>query len=174
MPAECMMSCSAGQSTDLSGNSKTTYNTNQTVYASGNCSLPSSDVDVYIVGDDTWTDGMSIPTDVSDDGMNTIQTDGSGNLGPVAVWSPPLTVGEYDIFFDANQNGVYDAGIDIVDDLNHPGFTVTTSGGGPAVGGTAEMANKIELLALWMALSALMLLGIGIIASRRFRKKFKK
>jgi len=173
MPPECLESCSSGGPTNASGNSKGIYLTDETVYASGGCSPASSDVDVYIVPDDTWTDGMTIPSDLSDDGMNTIQTDGSGSLGPIAVWQPPLTVGEYDMVFDANQNGVYDAGIDVVDDPNHPGFTVTTSGGG-AVGGTAFMASKIELLTPWIALGTLILLSIGIVASRRFRKKFKE
>jgi hypothetical protein len=162
-------SCSAGQSSDPSGNSKTTYNTSEIVYASGSCSPPSSDIDVYIVGDYSWSAGMAIPPDLSDDGMNTLQTDGSGNLGPVAVWQPPLTVGEYDMVFDANQNGTYDAGIDTVDNPNHPGFTVTTTGGGGAVGGTASMANKVELLAPWIVLTALVLLSAGIIIG-----KFKK
>lgn len=47
-------------------------------------------------------------------------------------------------------------------------------GGGGAVGGTAFMADKIELLAPWIALGTLILLSIGIVASRRFRKKFKE
>ncbi len=36
------------------------------------------------------------------------------------------------------------------------------------------MANKIELMAPWITLAALILLSIGIIAVRRFGKKFEK
>jgi hypothetical protein len=131
-------------------------------------------VDVYIVGDDTWTDGMTIPSDLSDDGMNNVQTDGTGDLGPVAVWQPPLTVGEYDMVFDANQNGVYDAGIDVVNDPNHPGFTVVAppSDDGPAVGGIAEPIDKVQLLVPWIALCGLILIGISVVACRSLKNKF--
>lgn len=58
-------------------------------------------------------------------------------------------------------------------------MTILPSGGGGgggaiSVGGTASMTNKIELLAPWIALAALILPSIGIAASRRFRKKFEK
>jgi hypothetical protein len=46
-----------------------------------------------------------------------------GNVGPAMIWPDPV-VGAYDIFSDANKNGIYDAGIDAVDDLHNPGFTV--------------------------------------------------
>jgi len=87
--------------------------------------LPASiNVNIYIVGNRTWTNGMAIPSDVSSDGRNTLQTTGTGSLGPANVWPPPLTIGEYDIVLDVNRNGVYNACIDAVDDPNHPGFTV--------------------------------------------------
>lgn len=73
--------------------------------------------------DREWSNGNPIPADVGD-GMDTIPTDGSGNLGPVVIWSAPLEVGEYDLVFDANQDGFYDAIIDLVNDPNHPGFVV--------------------------------------------------
>lgn len=73
--------------------------------------------------DREWSNGDPIPADVGD-GMDTIPTDGSGNLGPVVIWSAPLEVGEYDLVFDANQDGFYDAIIDLVNHPNHPGFVV--------------------------------------------------
>jgi hypothetical protein len=105
----------------------------------GSCIPASTNVDIYIVENLTWTNGMSIPSDVSSDGMNTVAADGDGNLGPAIVWPAPLTGGEYDIVLDANQNGTYDAGIDQVDDPNHPGFIVCTDndGDGYYVGGGA-------------------------------------
>ena len=35
----------------------------------------------------------------------TLSADGAGNPGPASVWPPLLTVGEYDMVFDANQDG---------------------------------------------------------------------
>jgi hypothetical protein len=84
-------------------------------------------VNIYIVGDRTWTNGMAIPSDVSSDGVNTLHTTGAGSLGPANVWPPPLTDGGYDIVLDVNQNGIYNAGIDAVDNPNHPGFTVSST-----------------------------------------------
>ncbi len=53
-------------------------------------------------------------------------------------------------------------------------LTSVTSGGGGAVGGTAKMANKIELMVPWIALITLVLLSTGIAVSRKFRKKSGK
>jgi hypothetical protein len=95
---------------------------------------------------------MAIPSDVSSDGKNTVLTNGAGNLGPTSLWQPPLTPGEYDIVADVNGNGFYNAGIDYVDNPNHPGFTVSSgsgggySGGGSAVGGIVFPVNKFMLL----------------------------
>jgi hypothetical protein len=112
------------------GGGKDTYLPDDTVYVGGSCISASTNVDIYIVENLTWTNGMSIPPDVSSDGMNTVATDGGGNLGPAIAWPPALTGGEYDIVLDANQNGTYDAGIDAVEDPNHPGFIVCTDNDG--------------------------------------------
>jgi len=111
--------------------------------------------------------GDPIPADVSSDGMNTAFTDGAGDLGPANVWSPPLTPGEYDMVFDANQNGTYDAATDVVYDPNHPGFTITS---GYPVGGIAVPVNKLGLLAPWLGLAALAsfaTLGVALVRRRR-------
>jgi hypothetical protein len=47
----------------------------------------------------------------------------------------------------------------------------TSGGGGGAVGGVASMANKVELLAPWIGLTTLILLGIGVVVARRFKKQ---
>jgi len=95
------------------------------VYATGTGFPPNTDVDVYVVEDRKWSDDDAIPDDVGD-GMDTVTTDGDGDLGPTVVWEKPLEPGEYDIVFDVNQNGVYNALVDYVDDPNHPGFEVST------------------------------------------------
>jgi hypothetical protein len=150
------------KSTDSSGNPRSEFTTSETVYASGAYFPAYTDVDIYIVEDREWTDGDPIPADISG-GVETVQTDADGNLPVTAVWAPTLVVGEYDLVIDANQNGYYNAGIDAVDDPNHPGFVVT----GAPVGGTAYPINKLIILLPWMALAAAITTGIVILARRR-------
>jgi hypothetical protein len=114
----------SGGSTDAGGLGKDTYTPEETVYVAGSDFLPNAQVDVYVVEDHTWTDGLAIPVDLSGDGMNTLSTDGAGAIAPTPVWSAPLVAGNYDLVFDANQNGQYDAATDVVDDPNHPGLVV--------------------------------------------------
>ena len=73
-------------------------------------------LDLYIVEDTTWSDGMDIPDRVS--GTETsVTTDANGNIPAGAVaWNGPLTPGKYDIIIDVNSNGKYDEGIDALDD----------------------------------------------------------
>jgi PKD repeat protein len=113
-----------GWSSDDIGAEVNAYCEFEDVYTTGSSFPHDTNVDIYIVSDYTWGDGMSIPTDVSSDGYNTVMTDSDGNLGPVVIWPAPVDPGEYDIVFDANQNGVYDALIDYVDHPNHPGFII--------------------------------------------------
>ena len=153
------------ESTDGVGVGKDTYTTGEPVYATGSGFSAFSFVDVYIVGDLAWTDGMAIPPDVSSDGMNAVPTDAVGNLGPANVWPPPLTPGEYDVVFDANRDGTYDVGTDIVDDPNHPGFTV-----GYPIGGIVVPVNRLELLAPWLGLAALASLAALTVALVRRRR----
>ncbi len=114
----------SGDATNSDGLSQGTYHPEDTVYVVGSGFVPSTIVHVHVVSDATWFDGMAIPPDLSGDGMNAISTGSSGSLGPVAIWSPPLVAGEYDVVFDANQNGIFDAATDAVHDPNHPGFVV--------------------------------------------------
>jgi hypothetical protein len=81
------------------------------------------------------------------------------------------TPGEYPldiVWTGSNSHG------DPVEFNTDPSIILFSPGGAGAVGGTASMANKIELLAPWIALVTLILLTIGVVASRRFGKKFKK
>ena len=151
----------SGKSTDSSGNPQNEFTTSETVYASGAYFPAYTYVDIYVVEDREWTDGDPIPADVSG-GAETVQTDADGNLLVTAVWAPTLVVGEYDLVIDANQNGYYNAGIDAVDDPNHPGFVVT----GAPVGGTAYPVNKLAILAPWIAL-AVVIAGAVIFSVRR-------
>jgi len=63
-------------------------------------------------------------TDLSSDGFNTVPIDGVENLPVTMIWRRRLTIGQYDIVFDANQDGIYQSGVDVVDDPGDPGFEV--------------------------------------------------
>lgn len=62
-----------------------------------------------MVPNKAWAVGDSIGDDVSG-GVETVSTDDSGNIGVTLIWPASLTVGEYDIVADVNQNGTLDAG----------------------------------------------------------------
>jgi hypothetical protein len=149
---------------DELGNRKEEFSVTDDVYAFGVGFEPNSQVDVYIVKDAKWNDGDPIPPDVSGDGMNTVPVDAAGHLGPVLVWPAPLTPGEYDMVFDANQNGTFDFWFDAVDDPNHPGFIVLAR---IPVGGTTKPVSNLTLLAPWLGLAALVMVGAAILVWRR-------
>jgi len=114
-----------GWSSDDIGAEVNAYCEFEDVYTTGSSFPHDTNVDIHILPDLAWSDGMGIPGDVSSDGYNTVMTDSDGNLGPALIWPAPVDPGEYDIVFDANQNGVYDALIDYVDHPNHPGFIIS-------------------------------------------------
>ena len=78
--------CIVGEATDSQGVGLSVFSAGADVYATGSGFPPNKDVDLYIVPAQTWTDGMPIPSDVSSDGVNTVQTDAQGNFGPTLVW----------------------------------------------------------------------------------------
>lgn len=95
---------------------KDTFMLNETVYANGTGYSASTTYDVYLVYDvKTWLDGMAIPTRVPNTTTN-LTSDISGIIPPTVLWSPPLTLGKYDIIVDINRNGKYDIRIDTLDD----------------------------------------------------------
>lgn len=145
------------------GSTKDKYRTNEDVYVAGSGFLPDSDVDVYIVNDRAWSDGEEIGAYVE---MDTFTADGDGNIGPVVIWSAPLRVGKYDVVFDAYQDGDYDELWDLVDDPNHPGFTVVS----PTVGGEVHPVNKAALVMPWLGLTLVLILALGGALALRGRR----
>jgi parallel beta-helix repeat protein len=160
------------------GSDEDIYYINDDVTVSATGFAPDSYVNIYVVDEDDWNAGDPIPADVGD-GMDTIQADGSGNITNELIWSHPLELGEYDIVFDTNDNAVYDAAVDLVDDPHDPGFTVIaapiptpTPSPSPSrsVGGTVYPIDKAALLLPWLISSAALLLALaagGLILSRR-------
>ena len=81
-----------------------------------------------------------------------MDTNAAGDIVPADVWPPPLTPGEYDIVFDANQNGIYDVGIDAVDNPHRPGFVVT--GAQPPMVPTQTHWGIVAMIGLFAGLLA--------------------
>jgi hypothetical protein len=150
--------CIVGEATDSAGVSQSVFAAGADIYATGSGFPPNKIIDLYIVPDQTWTDGTPIPSDISSDGVNTVQTDAQGALGPILVW-PNAPVGLYDLVFD-DPNGLYDEDTDIVVGLSQTGFTV---GSGSIIGGVNIPTNKVAIIAPYL-LTMLGLLSLAVIA----------
>jgi hypothetical protein len=104
------------ESCDASGNVKNTFNVSDSVHVFGSGFPASSTFDIRVVADQgSWTalNGMPIPTSLPTDIQN-ITSDSSGNIAVSLLWLHP-SLGNYDIIVDVNRNGLYDIGIDAVD-----------------------------------------------------------
>jgi len=123
---------------------KDKYRDNENVKVSGSGFMPDSDVDVYVVGDGKWRGGETIAS-YGIVAQKTFTANDDGEISGV-VWRPPLEIGEYDIVFDADCNEDYDEIPDVVDDPNHPGFTVVKT----TVGGIVYPVDKTALLLPWL------------------------
>jgi len=111
-------------SSDSMGNKKNTFASTETVYTT----VPATgkNVTFYIVaGQDVWNDGDPL-TDASD-GTEQLTLDPGPGTQVVQVWEPPLTLGNYDIIEDTNNNGLYDAGVDGIDSMAEVGFVVAVN-----------------------------------------------
>jgi uncharacterized repeat protein (TIGR01451 family) len=120
--------CQSGDATDPTGFVKNEYTTTEDVYAKGsgfNASYNGT-MDIYIFNDYTWTEGLDISTLPEPyASLRNVSIDAEGNVGPVKIWEKEDTViGEYDMFFDANGNRIYEPLIDAVDNPHDPGFYI--------------------------------------------------
>lgn len=91
-------------STDSAGNPKVTFDLTDNVYVSGQGFTAGTSVTVYLIPDGT----AALPANAVANASTT--TNSTGRLPVTLVWSQPLTLGEYDIWVDVNQNGVFDEG----------------------------------------------------------------
>jgi hypothetical protein len=91
-------------STDSSGNSKATFNLTDNVYVRGQGFPADTGVTIYLIPDGE----DALPSNKVANASTT--TTSTGDLPVTLVWSQPLTLGEYDIWVDANQNGAFDDG----------------------------------------------------------------
>lgn len=104
------------ESCDSTGITKDTFAITDDVYLIGYGFSPSTTYDLYIVRDvATWTDGTPIPMRVFGTATN-VTSNAFGNVTVSLVWEKLLVLGKYDILVDVNGNGVYDEGVDVLDD----------------------------------------------------------
>ncbi len=89
-------------SADSAGTSKATFNSTDNVHVRGEGFTADTDVTIYLLPDGE----AALPSNAVAN-ASTITTT-TGNLPATLVWSQPLTLGEYDIWVDANQNGAFD------------------------------------------------------------------
>jgi len=153
---------------DEAGVAKDVFAVTDDVYAIGSGFPINSNIDVYVVAEDDWTGGGSIPIPQPGDpdffAKVTITTDGSGSIGvptPEVIWAAPVTIGEYDIVFDVGQDTNYDAASDFVDHPHAPGFVVIAAPLPPGVGGEVYPIDKAALLLPWLGLGVAMVLAAG-------------
>lgn len=113
--------------TNFKGEAENKFKTDESVYVKGSNFEPLTNVDVYVTENKKWVNGDPLTgTDISSDGVETIQTTSNGNILKTMVWGAPTVVGKYDIVVDANQDGTFDTGDgDAVDNKSiDPGFKV--------------------------------------------------
>jgi len=94
-------------SCDQDGNPKSTFLPGEEVYVRGSGFPPNIAFDsmtIYIIPDGA----EALPGNAVADAIG--MTDAAGALPVTLTWSPPLTVGEYDIWVDVNQNDIFDTG----------------------------------------------------------------
>ena len=104
------------ESCNLVGDQKDFFELGEAVYIMGRGYSSSTTYNVYLVEDvETWTDGATIPDRISET-ASTILSNSEGDVPAMAVWSNPQAAGKYDIVVDVNNNGVYDVGVDALDD----------------------------------------------------------
>ena len=103
------------ESCDATGVKKDLFSIADNVYVTGTGYQAFMKYDLYLVNDQiVWTDGMLIPARISGTQMSV--TSNAGNIPPTLAWTNLLIPGKYDIIVDVNGNGMYDVGIDAIDD----------------------------------------------------------
>jgi len=104
------------------------FGVGETVYAVGGGFDGPRDVDIYVVPNATWADGDPIGSSVLP--VVTVALSRKGDLPHLKMFLPitalgiPTPADYYDIVVDWDQDGIYDAATDGVDDVGGmPGFT---------------------------------------------------
>ncbi len=113
---------------------------------------PDTSYNLYVVGDTSWTNGMTIPSRISGS-EESFTTDGNGNMAcSTVIWdnaqADPLPA-QFDIVIDVNSNGFFDEGTDFLDGKTGAGFGVyadTDDDGVPDIEDNCwEVSNPYQL-----------------------------
>lgn len=104
------------ESCSLTGTLNDVFNLTDQVWIKGYGLPPSTYVDIYVVEDvQNWYNGIDMASLNIQSKITDISTDASGQVPLTSIWSSNLIQGKYDIMLDTNQNGVYEKGIDAID-----------------------------------------------------------
>jgi hypothetical protein len=103
------------ESCDAAGVKKDVFMLTDDVYAIGTGYQPLHNYSIYVVEDVTWVDGMAIPPRVPGT-TPAVTADASGNIVVTLMWDDPLVQGKYDIVVDVDNDGLYYAEADALDD----------------------------------------------------------
>lgn len=103
------------ESCDSTGTKKDTFDLIDDVYVMGGGYTPLTTLDLYMVNDTAWIDGMAIPPRVPGT-ATTVTSDASGAIPTTLLWNNPLFPMKYDIVIDVNCDGIYDENMDVLDD----------------------------------------------------------
>jgi hypothetical protein len=137
------------------GGQKDVFYQGDNMYVTGGF-FASGTFEIYIVNDlETWIDGMAIPSRVSGT-ETTISSNLEGHIPPTNVWGNLETVGKYDIIIDVNDNGIYDVGVDALDD------------------GDIEVTAGVEIIPEINSLTILSLVMTATLLVIIFKKEHKK
>jgi hypothetical protein len=104
---------------DALGDLKSDYASDETVYA-GLIALDQYGARVYVIGDGRAMAGKVLE-DVTSDGFESLAS--ANGTVVTAVWLRPIP-GSYDLVLDLDENGVFDAGLDVLESPYQPGFRV--------------------------------------------------
>lgn len=90
-----------------------------------------------VIHRDAWVQGDAL-VDVTEGPERDHPQYGCTNEGRVLIWPATLAPGVYDVIFDINHNGVYDVGVDLLDNIDSfgnavGGFFVPGAPGSPVV-----------------------------------------
>lgn len=138
---------------DFAGNPQNVFTSGDVMYAT----VPAAGqtVTFYVTTHQiTWSQGDSL-TDVSG-GTETVTLNPSGTQ-TIPIWPPLLILGSYDVVMDANNNGIFDEGTDLVDPVQVTSFKVI-----PEV----PLGTAIASLSMIIAVA-------GFAAIKRFRPKLQ-
>lgn len=111
------------QSLNFKGEKENKFKTNESVYVQGKKFKPLTNVDIYVTKNRKWTFG-DLLSDMSTDGIESVQTTSKGRIPKTRVWGAPIVKGKYDIIVDANQDGTFDTRDAVDGKGKKPGFKV--------------------------------------------------